>query len=68
MTTPLADLRRLCEAIYGRRWQSAFARDLGVNPRTVRRWAAGDAPVPPWAIQYARAHLGGWHARQATRP
>ena len=25
----------------------ALSRELGVNPRTVRRWAAGATPVPP---------------------
>lgn len=33
------------QALYGERWQSALARDLGVSDRTVRRWAAG-ATVP----------------------
>ncbi len=34
--------------LYGaHRWQSALSRELGVNPRTVRRWAAGATPVPP---------------------
>ncbi|MDJ0933984.1 MAG: hypothetical protein QNI93_01205 [Kiloniellales bacterium] len=34
--------------LYGaERWQSALSRELGVNPRTVRRWAAGTTPVPP---------------------
>lgn len=34
------------EALYGPMWQSALARDLGVNDRTVRRWVAGTSPVP----------------------
>lgn len=34
------------EALYGQQWQSALARDLGVNDRTVRRWVAGATPVP----------------------
>jgi hypothetical protein len=29
-------------ALYGERWQSELARDLDVDPRTVRRWVAGD--------------------------
>lgn len=28
------------------RWQSELARRLGVNDRTMRRWAAGENPVP----------------------
>jgi len=35
------------EALYGPQWQSALARDLGVSDRTMRRWVAGDQPVPP---------------------
>jgi hypothetical protein len=34
------------EALYGERWQSALARDLGVSDRTMRRWAAGTHDVP----------------------
>lgn len=32
--------------------QSAFARRLGVNPRTVRRWLAGDAPIPLYVASW----------------
>jgi transposase-like protein len=34
------------EALYGPRWQSELARDLGVADRTVRRWVAGTSDVP----------------------
>ena len=27
-------------------WQTALARDLGVAPRTVRRWLAGERQIP----------------------
>lgn len=27
--------------------QMAFANNAGVNPRTVRRWASGESPIPP---------------------
>lgn len=33
-------------ALYGPRWQSDLARDLGVDDRTMRRWVAGDSAVP----------------------
>ena len=36
-------------AIYGERWQSSLARDLGVAVRTMQRWAVGDQPVPAGA-------------------
>jgi len=31
--------------IYGRGWQSALARQMGVSSRRVRQWLAGD-PIP----------------------
>ena len=34
------------ETLYGPRWQSALAADLGVADRTVRRWVAGTSDVP----------------------
>lgn len=33
-------------ALHGERWQSGLARSLGVSGRQVRRWVAGDAPLP----------------------
>jgi transposase-like protein len=34
-------------ALYGDRWQSDIARDLGVSDRTIRRWVSGeDIPRP----------------------
>lgn len=39
------------EVLYGDRWQSALARDVGVGDRRVREWIAGDRRIPPgvWA-------------------
>ena len=37
-------LRKAGEALYGPHWQTFLARDLGVAPRTMRRWAAGTQP------------------------
>lgn len=34
------------EALYGSRWQSDMARDLGVSDRTVRRWVTDASAVP----------------------
>jgi hypothetical protein len=39
-------LREAGVALYGPRWQSDLARDLEVADRTVRRWDAGDYPIP----------------------
>lgn len=35
------------EALYGPRWQTDLARDLGVADRTMRRWIAGADDLPP---------------------
>ncbi len=35
-------LRELCEPVYGLRWVEKLAPDVGVNLRTVQRWAAGE--------------------------
>ena len=37
-------------ALYGSQWQSALARDLGVVDRTMRRWVAGESPIPTGII------------------
>jgi DNA-binding XRE family transcriptional regulator len=34
-------LKAAGEALYGRRWQTPLARDLGVTDRTIRNWAGG---------------------------
>lgn len=34
------------EALYGPRWQSELARDIGVSDRTMRRWVADTSAVP----------------------
>lgn len=39
-------LHSIGNALYGPRWQSELARDLGVSDRTVRRWSAGEHQVP----------------------
>lgn len=56
MTT--AEFRTLGASLWGSQWQSAMARALGVNARTVRRWAAGDYAVPG-PVQIALRALQG---------
>jgi hypothetical protein len=35
------------EALYGERWQTPLARDLGLpDGRRVRQWLAGERPIP----------------------
>jgi hypothetical protein len=41
--TKLANVGR---ALYGQRWQTALATDLGVSDRTMRRWLTGESPIP----------------------
>jgi len=43
-------LRDAGEALYGPRWQTDIARDLHVSDRTVRRWLAGSADLPPGVV------------------
>ncbi len=49
------ELRLYCTRLYGRhRWQTALSRELQVNDRTVRRWAAGASEVPTSAALCVR--------------
>lgn len=41
--------------LFGERWQTPLSRALGVADRTVRRWVAGEWPVPPDAAAKLRA-------------
>lgn len=48
------------EALFGPRWQSNLARELGVYDRTMRRWAAGDGipdDLPARLAPVVQAHL-----------
>jgi hypothetical protein len=49
-------LRRAGAALYGDRWQSPLARDLGVALRTVQRWTDGDR-APPGDLSTRLDHL-----------
>lgn len=40
------ELEQAGRLLFGDVWQTALARALRTTPRTVRRWAAGDAPIP----------------------
>lgn len=45
-TSTISLLLEAGEALYGSQWQSPIARDLNVADRTVRRWIAGESPIP----------------------
>ena len=64
--TPRAWLIAAGEALYGDRWQSAIAADLGVAVRTVQRWAAGERGVDADTVYQVRALLRDRAARIAT--
>jgi hypothetical protein len=36
--------------MYGREWQTRLAERVRVDPRTVRRWKAGDREIPGWLM------------------
>lgn len=44
-----SDLAFAGRKLHGHRWQTALARTLRVDVRTVRRWAAGERQVPATA-------------------
>lgn len=63
---PDADLlRAAATALLGDRWRLGLSRLLrrpgaartGVDYRLVRRWAKGERPVPPWALEALGAML-----------
>jgi hypothetical protein len=33
-------------ALYGDRWQTSLAQELAIADRTMRRWVAGESPIP----------------------
>ncbi len=52
-------------ALYGARWYTPMADDLGVAQRTVRRWAAGEYDPPPGVWDELRA-LAARKSRELT--
>ena len=58
-------LRSVGEALYGPRFQSEVARDLGVSFRSINRWLALDAmpdDVPDRLRPVVRSRLAGLEA------
>jgi hypothetical protein len=55
----LDDFRALGEAIYGSRWVSTLAREMGAPLRTAQRWADGQGrgPLPDQLSAVARAAI-----------
>ncbi|MCJ2074434.1 hypothetical protein MKK68_01995 [Methylobacterium sp. E-016] len=48
------ELRAVGTLLYGRRFVTELAEDLGEDPRQVRRWLSGEATVPPRTLAWAR--------------
>lgn len=68
--TDLDLFRAIGAALYGPQWQSEFARQIGVNDRTMRRWATGAFHLPDgiWdtvlpLVEARQAELAGLRSR-----
>lgn len=55
--TPRDLLEQAATLVLGGKWQRPLARLLAVDDRLVRRWAAGDRPVPVWVLERLRSEL-----------
>lgn len=49
------ELRNAGEALFGPKWQTALARALPVNPRTVRAWLSGKRKMRPVIAERIKA-------------
>lgn len=59
-------LRRIGQAMYGERWQTALAHDLGMSDRRVRGWALGEGKPRPGVIEDLRVLLE-WRREELIR-
>lgn len=51
---PLAEISAIGELLYGARWTTDVARDLGIDAREVRRMKAGASVVKPTDVAFMR--------------
>lgn len=51
---------------FGEQWQTAMSKVLGVNSRTVRRWASGETPLPAPLKGELLQHLS-WRKRDMDK-
>lgn len=49
-----SELRAIGQLLYGRRWTTELAEDLGEDPRQLRRWLSGESTMPKRALAWAR--------------
>ncbi|ACB78370.1 MULTISPECIES: hypothetical protein [Methylorubrum] len=54
MLAAVAEVRAIGELLYGTCWTTELARDVGEDPRQVRRWLCGEAAVPERALSWSR--------------
>jgi hypothetical protein len=47
-----AEFCEISAKLYGPGWQSALARDLVRDIRTIRRWKTGESPVPKVVVEW----------------
>lgn len=77
--SPVQELSAIAELLYGTRWTTDVARDLGHGDgRTVRRWKSGEAQVSPGDLAHIRriarkraeaiTRLVGDHLDEAPKP
>jgi hypothetical protein len=68
LEAPMAsdELAVIGEGFGGPEWKPSVARLLGVNVRTIKRWAAGENPVPPGAALQLRLAVCAQSAVRAT--
>lgn len=45
---------------HGRGWQARLARELPVDPRTVRRWKTGETTMHPAVAKQVRHVFASW--------
>lgn len=53
-----AELSALATRLYGKRWQSALARAVARELRTVNRWATGVSPIPKAIQRWIKEEAG----------
>ena len=49
-----------CEALYGETWKAQLSKMAGLNPRTVRRYAADEAKIRPELVDKINKTYNIW--------
>jgi hypothetical protein len=53
--TPIEEITRIAQAMYGERWVSSVAKDTGEHVRQVRRWLDGTSQPSTGALRAVRS-------------